>query len=197
MHCESETSGWVNLYLRHVLQVKTRLLFYFWQYFWQNYVFWKTSDCSSSSENPAPLSTSLQGFLRTCCQMGKFSLPCLSKIRVKQPPLAYCPLIDHVLCSVAAGGVRGLGASRRELLGNCIFSLIMGSWGPARSALEASGPWRWWWYQDIINTETKPPPPPPHFVSSLIGLPFQLINIAQLRAFLVPKIFNLLIFLFR
>lgn len=71
----------------------------------------------------------------------------LSPMSIKDQSEAASPgiLPSNRPCPLLSGGGwgRGLGASRRELLGNCIFSLIMGSWGLARSALEASGPWRW------------------------------------------------------
>lgn len=61
---------------------------------------------------------------------GTFFPPCLSKIRVKQPLLAYCPLIDRVLHSVGGGHQQEGG------VGNCIFPLTMGS---GSSSLNSGG----------------------------------------------------------
>lgn len=110
-------------------------------------------------------------------------------------PAPFCALVAkrvNPLCRVyqrwLAAGILPSNRPMKEGFGswNRIFSPIMGSRSPSYSTLEALRLWRRGWYQDIINTETKPPPPAPDFVSSLIGLAFQLINITA-QCFPHPK----------
>lgn len=94
----------------------------------------------------------------------------------EQPELAHHPLIGRLLSS-------GRGQQQEGVVGNCIFSLIMGSSSEGARTLS----WGWW-YQVIINTEITFHPL--CILSDLII--FVLINITQHHP-LYMKCFKLVI----